>query len=151
MTSYNVLAPIAVFRFEQDGNILYKAWSPHRYGPAYTYDLIIEVEDNQHPMMNLEYLNFIQRIFDYLEIDHDTLNHFSTPYGKYLDMYVDFHSPVPISQRNDHIYFTTMRNQIFSPIFFTWENAVEFLNTQRRTHPLLTRDLQIIVIEHDFI
>ena len=46
MSTYEVIAPIVVVRFkkETDDFFSYMAWSPRRYGPVYTYDLIVEIE-----------------------------------------------------------------------------------------------------------
>lgn len=155
MTTYQVIAPIVIIRFkkEEDSFFSYVAWSPRRYGPIYSFDLIIEIEnkDDYHPSMNTEYSEFLQRIFDHLDLDHEHLERKETSYGHFIDLYVDFHCPVPLENRSDHLYCTILNQQIFSPPFFNYEHLNQYLNQQQIYFPLLSRDLQSTIIEHKII
>ena len=155
MSSYQVIAPIIITRFkkEEENYFSYIAWSPRRYGPIYSYDLIIEIEnkDDYHPAMNTEYAEFLQKIFDHLDLDHEHLEGKETSYGHFIDLYVDFHCPVPLENRSDTLYCTTLNQHVFSPLFFNYDQLNQYLNQQRIYFPLLSRDLQSIDIQHKFI
>jgi hypothetical protein len=152
MTSYIIYAPISIFSFLNENNVVYKAWSPRRYGPIYTYDIVIEIENQSHPMMNNEYFYFIRNIFDHLDMDHETIHQTSmTHYGTFLHFYTDFYSDITVEHRGDHLYFIILHNHIFSPIFFNYDDAMTFLNKQRNYFPLLSNDFQLQVVEHELI
>jgi len=155
MSTYEVIAPIVVVRFkkETDDFFSYMAWSPRRYGPVYTYDLIVEIEnkDDYHPAMNVEFSDFLQRLFNHLDLDHDHLEGIATQYGHFIDLSIDYHCPIPLERRSDTLYCTTLNQQPFSPYFFNLEQLNHYLNQQRISYPLLHRDLQSIEIQHQFI
>lgn len=116
MTSYRVVAPLFLARFQQDNGVLFRAWSPRRYGPAYTYDIVIEGEDDQHPSMSLEYIGALQRVMDAVRLSEG-----------FVDLTTDVHSPVPVEQRGETVYFVTLRDSLFSPVFFLQEDADLYL------------------------
>jgi hypothetical protein len=155
MSTYEVTAPIVIVRFkkETDDCFSYMAWSPRRYGPAYTYEFVVEIENKNdyHPSMNVEFSEFLQRIFNHLDLDHDHLQGTVTQYGLFIDLSVDYHCPIPLERRSDTLYCTTLNHQPFSPYFFNLEQHHHYLNQQRIFYPLLRRDLQSTEIQHQFI
>lgn len=114
MTSYRVIAPLFLARYQESNGVLFRAWSPRRYGPAYTYDIVIESEDDQHPAMNIEYVDALQRVMDEVHGQSDL---------PFVDLTTDYHSPLPVEERGDTAYFVTLRGALFSPIFFIRSDA----------------------------
>jgi hypothetical protein len=117
MTSYQVIAPIFLVRFQGLHGVFFRAWSPRRYGPAYTYDIVIEAEDDQHPAMNIEYTDALQRVMDRVGGDR-----------QFVDLTTDYHCPTPIEKRGDSLYVITLRDSPFSPVFFLREDAELYLD-----------------------
>ena len=143
MTSYNVVAPVFLCRFQKKNGVFFRAWSPSRYGPAYTYDIVIEGEDNQHPSMNMEYVSCLQRVMDHIDLEQKE--------DPFVDMTTDFHCPTTLEERGDELFVITLRDSPFSPVFFMKEDVdlyLEFLNHQFVT---LRPMFHIHTVPHRFI
>jgi hypothetical protein len=151
MTSYSVVAPIIIARFQGNTNLFYQAWSPRRYGPIYQYDIIIEGEDNQHPMMNIEYIDFLHQICDQLNLDNsreDDENDLLLG-RRFLDMSTDYHSTTPLDERGDECYVVVIRGSvIFSPVFFLREDVELYLAFLENEFVTLRPHFQILTIPH---
>lgn len=119
MTSYHVVAPIVLARFQGSDGVFFRAWSPRQYGPAYTYDITIESEDNQHPAMNVEYADLLRRVLN--QVQESPL----------VDLTTDFHCPTPVEERGEEAFVITFRDGPFSPIFFVREDAILYLEYLR--------------------
>ena len=151
MTSYSVVAPIILARFQGNTSIFFRAWSPRRYGPIYQYDIIIEGEDNQHPMMNIEYIDFLHRVCDQLSLDnsHDDDENDLLLGRRFLDMTTDYHSTTPLDERGDECFVVIMRESvIFSPIFFLREDVELYLRFLENEFVTLRPHLRILEIPH---
>ena len=118
MTSYHIVAPVVLVRFQDAQGVFFHGWSPRRYGPAYTYDILLEGEDNQHPAMNMEYTDLVRRIFGILSLTQEP---------SVVDMTTDFHCPIPLEERGEQGFVITFRDGPFSPVFFSREDAVLYL------------------------
>lgn len=142
MTSYHVIAPIVIVRFQGPDGVFFRGWSPRRYGPAYTYDIVIEGEDNQHPSMNIEYTDFMKRVLLLLRE--------SGAEEAMVDMTTDFHCAVNIEERGDEGCFVTYRDSVFSPVFFVREDAVLF---QEHLYEELGREREYVIrsFSHEWI
>lgn len=116
MTSYHVVAPIILVRFQGSDGVFFRGWSPRRYGPAYTYDIVIEGEDNQHPSMNMEYTDLVRRTLSLIQESGEE--------EKMVDMVTDYHCAVPVEERGDFGFIVTYRDSLFSPVFFVREDAL---------------------------
>jgi len=119
MTSYRVVAPVFLVRFQGPEGVLFRGWSPRRYGPVYTYDLVIEAEDDQHPAMNVEYTNMVRRVLDQVQQEQGLRQR-----QRMVDVSTDFHCAVPVEQRGDEGFVVTFQDGVFSPVFFLREDAV---------------------------
>ena len=122
MTSYHVVAPILLGRFQGSDGVFFRAWSPRRYGPSYTYDITIESEDNQHPAMNVEYTDLLRRVL------HQQQGVEESPL---VDLTTDFHCPTPVEERGEEAFVITFRDGPFSPVFFVREDAILYLEYVR--------------------
>ena len=140
MTSYHIVAPVFIGRFQEPDGVVFHTWSPQRYGPAYTYDIIIEGEDDQHPSMNMEYIDALQRVM----YRTDTLNGF-------VDISTDYHCPTPLDERSDVLYLVTLRDSPFSPVFFLKEDAELYLTHLYDSFIGQRPFLQIREATHSFI
>lgn len=143
MTSYQVIAPIFLCRFQNNHTVFFHAWTPSRYGPSYTYDIIIEGEDNQHPCMNIEYISSLQRVMDKIDIEQKEC--------PFVDMTTDFHCPVPAEERADQLYVITLRDHPFSPVFFIKEDVDLYLRFLEDQFITLRPYFKIHTVPHDFI
>jgi hypothetical protein len=141
MTSYRVVAPVFLARFQENNGILFRAWSPRRYGPAYTYDIIIECEDNQHPSMNMEYMDTLQRVMDNVHLS-------SQPF---VDMTTDYHCPVPVEERGETLFVVTLKNSPFSPVFFDYDDAQLYYRYLYSVFVEQRSDLHVQQVEHALI
>lgn len=138
MTSYRVIAPVFLGRFQGPHGVFFRGWSPRRYGPAYTYDLVIESEDDQHPAMNMEYADFIKRVF--LALGRD----------KMVDATTDFHCAVPIEERGEEGFIVTFQDGPFSPVFFLSEDAILYRDYLRYELGL-TYELMVCSFSHEVV
>lgn len=143
MTSYSVVAPVILARFQGPVHVFYQAWSPRRYGPAYQFDLIIEGEDNQHPMMNMEYVDFLHRVTDRLNLEQGE--------HPFVDMTTDFHSTVPLDERGETCFVIVMKDTIFSPVFFLREDIDLYFRFLESEFVTLRSHFQILEISHTTI
>ena len=86
MSTYEVIAPIVVVRFkkETDDFFSYMAWSPRRYGPVYTYDLIVEIEDKLW-LIDFKTSNHIQPTYELQTAIYGKC--YEECYGKKVDNY----------------------------------------------------------------
>lgn len=146
MTSYRVVAPLFIGRFQGPEGVTFHGWSPRRYGPTYTYDLIIEGEDDQHPAMNQEYTDFVRRALDKISKEEE-----KEEGGKALvDTTTDFHCPVPPEERGEEAFLLTFRDGPFSPVFFVREDAILY-----RDHLLqelgASHDIMIRAFPHGWV
>lgn len=149
MTSYSIVAPIIIARFQGSHHVFYRAWSPHRYGPAYEYDIIIEKEDLAHPMMNMEYIDFLHRVCDHLDVEGLSEE---TPYeGHFLEMKTEFHCMVPLSQRGDTCYGIWLGETLFSPLFFLQSDAELYLRFLSEEFITLRSQFRLFTIPHETI
>lgn len=146
MTSYSVVAPVILVRFQGPLHVFYQAWSPRRYGPAYQFDIIIEGEDNQHPMMNMEYTDFLHRVTDGLTLDRENREE-----GPFLDMTTDFHSTVPLDQRGETCFCILMKDTVFSPVFFLRDDVDLYLRFLESEFVALRPFFRILEVPHTTI
>jgi|LauGreDrversion4_2_1035121.scaffolds.fasta_scaffold04402_5 hypothetical protein len=149
MTSYSVVAPVLLARFQGPQRVFYRAWSPRRYGPVYQYDIIIEGEDNQHPMMNIEYVDFLHQVTDYLGVERGQREDGQTEWGGiFLDMTTDFHSTVPLEERGDCCFIIFMGESVFSPVFFLREDVELYLRFLENEFVTLRSLFRVVEIPH---
>lgn len=141
MTSYHVVAPVFLARFQEANHVRFRAWSPRRYGPAYTYDIIIESEDNQHPSMNIEYMDTLQRV----------MNNISLSSESFVDITTDYHCPVPIDERGETLFVVTLKSSLFSPVFFEHDDAQLYYQYLYNVFVEQRNDLAIQQVEHSLI
>lgn len=146
MTSYQVVAPIFLCRFQKDSGVFFRAWSPSRYGPIYTYDIIIEEEDNQHPSMNMEYVSALQRVMDHIDLERKDEQE-----STFVDMTTDFHCPISLDKRTDELYIVTLRDSPFSPVFFLKEDVNLYLEFLEQQFVTIRSMFRIHTVEHEFI
>lgn len=145
MTSYQIIAPIFLCRFQKDSGVFFRAWSPSRYGPVYTYDIIIESEDNQHPSMNMEYIMALQRVMDHIDLEKKEDD------NKFVDITTDFHCPISLDERTDELYIVTLRDSPFSPVFFLKEDVNLYLEFLKQEFVTIRSMFRIYTVEHNFI
>jgi hypothetical protein len=119
MASDRVVAPLFLVRFQQKGGVVFHAWSPRPYGPIYSFQEV--QEDDPHPMMNREYMDALQRVM--MEVQQSS--------DPFVDLTTDIHSPVPVEQRGEQVFFVTLRDSLFSPIFFLEEEAERYIQYVR--------------------
>ena len=142
MTSYHVIAPVFIGRFQGAHGVIFRAWSPRRYGPVYTYDIVIEAEDDQHPSMNIEYTEALQRVMDRTDtVEKD----------KFVDLTTDYHCPTVIEDRGDTLYVITLRDSPFSPVFFLKQDAEIYLEHLSDSFITQRPFLQIREANHSFV
>jgi hypothetical protein len=142
MTSYHIVAPVFLVRFQGSSDVVFHAWSPRRYGPAYTYDIVIESEDNQHPSMNIEYVEALQRVMSVVE-EMDT--------HPFVDLTTDYHCPVPLDERGDRLYVVTLGDSPFSPVFFLREDAELYLTYLSETFVRQQGGFRIREVTHSLV
>lgn len=142
MTSYHVVAPVFLVRFQGPSDVIFRAWSPRRYGPAYTYDIVIESEDNQHPAMNIEYIEALQRLMLIVEeIEPEP----------FVDFTTDYHCPIRIDERGDVLYVVLLGESPFSPVFFVKEDAELYYRHLSKAFLDQRDGLQIREVPHFFV
>lgn len=147
MTSYQIIAPVFLCRFQRETGVFFRAWSPSRYGPVYTYDVVIEGEDNQHPSMNMEYVSALQRVMDHVDLANQEEEQKDT----FVDMTTDFHCPLPLEERGDELYVVTLRDSPFSPVFFFREDVELYLTFLEHQFIELRSHFQIHTASHGLI
>jgi hypothetical protein len=148
MTSYHVIAPVFIGRFQEACGVIFRAWSPRRYGPVYTYDIIIEAEDDQHPSMNIEYIEALQRVMDGTDIDVvDAVDATSA----FVDLTTDYHCPTVIEDRGDTLFLITLRDSPFSPVFFLKQDAEIYLEHLYASFPTCRHLLALRTADHSFV
>jgi hypothetical protein len=107
--------PLVLCHTVQDGIHMFHAWSPLHYHI---------VENNNidfHPMMNPEYSAFMARIHHHLQ----TLN------VGIISLHTDFHCQIPVEQRTNTLFLTTIDHHLSSPLFFSPEIMNHYLSVQR--------------------
>ena len=147
MTSYHVIAPVFIGRFQGAHGVIFRAWSPRRYGPVYTYDIVIEAEDDQHPSMNIEYTEALQRVMDRTDGAVGAVGAVSA----FVDLTTDYHCPTVIEDRGDTLYVITLRDSPFSPVFFLKQDAEIYLEHLSDSFITQRPFLQIQEAIHSFV
>ena len=107
--------PLVLCHTALDGIHTFYAWSPLHYHM---------VEDNNtdiHPMMNPEYSAFMARIHHHLQ----TLN------VGIISLHTDFHCQIPVEQRTNTLFLTTIDHHLSSPLLFSPEIMNHYLSVQR--------------------
>jgi len=82
------------------------------------------VENNNidfHPMMNPEYSAFMARIHHHIQ----TLN------VGIISLHTDFHCQIPVEQRTNTLFLTTIDHHLSSPLLFSPEIMNHYLFVQR--------------------
>jgi hypothetical protein len=99
---------------------------------------VIESEDDQHPAMNMEYTDFIKRVF--LSLGRD----------KMVDASTDFHCAVPVEERGEEGFVVTFQDGPFSPVFFLSEDAILYRD-HLRSELGLTYELMVSSFSHEVV
>jgi hypothetical protein len=108
--------PLVLCHTAIDGIHTFHAWSPLHYHM---------VEDNNidfHPMMNPEYSSFMARIHHHLQ----TLN------VPLISLHTDFHCQIPVEQRTNTFFLTTIDHHLSSPLLFSADVMNHYLSIQRQ-------------------
>jgi len=107
--------PLVLCHTALDGNHTFHAWSPAHYHI---------VDDNHtafHPMMNPDYSAFMARIHHHLQ----TLN------APLISLHTDFHCQIPVEQRTNTFFLTTIDHHLSSPLLFSPDIMNQYLSLQR--------------------
>jgi hypothetical protein len=129
MTPAIVSIPIAILIFDNDGQIIYRAFSPSQY---HTLPGVPD-EDNTFPD---QYGQFLARIYSRISYDTQQPLNNNTNTGKLKEVHTR-NIDVPLGQRNNLCYFSTYTHPHTlykpvhrqSPIFFNFQDAVTYNNS----------------------
>jgi len=108
--------PIVLCHTVLDGIHTFHAWSPAHY------HIIDDNDTNFHPMMNPDYSAFMERIHHHLP----TMNA-----GHIASLHTDLHCQVPVEQRGNTFFLTTINHHLSSPILFSPNVMNQYLSLQR--------------------
>jgi len=98
--------PIIIVRTQENGVTSYTAYSPLNY----------EMNDREHPMMNPSYHRFAERVMDTFNIEIQ------------YSIYTDFNCTTTINERGNMIFFTTLFDNVFSPVAFNASTVNTYMN-----------------------
>lgn len=114
--------PILVTTHLLHDQIHHRAWSSVVYNPAIN-----------HPLLNQNYQNFVNRVINLLNEDLGELQHTHT----------DFHSNTLVNDRGNIAYVAIHSNHVVSPVYF---NAVQANNyaIDHPSHPIINVPHRII-------
>jgi hypothetical protein len=116
--------PLAILIFDNDGQILYRAFSPNNY------NTIPGLPENDNTFPD-QYGQFMARIYNRISYQQGGSN--STQYGKLKEIHTRY-IDTPLSQRTTNCYFTTYvhPHTIYrpvhrqSPVFFDFQGATSY-------------------------
>ena len=114
MTSHRGVSPLFLARFQRKDGVLFRAWSP-RHACSYPFATILEEN------MTREYTDVLQRVMNKIGLLDES----------FVDITTNIYSSVPFNERGDTIYFVTLRDGLFSPIFFMEAEAEIYLRQLR--------------------
>ena len=133
--------PVAVVRFDLNGVQQFRAWSPIHY-------YFIENNDtNLHPMFNIDYHTFMARLYQHL---HQGLN----VYGDVREIHTDFHSHIPLQERQDTAFTSIIGRHLASPVFFSPNTINYYILHQREQHQNnieILNNINLQIMPHAFI
>jgi hypothetical protein len=124
MTPTIVSIPIAILIFDNDGQIIYRAFSPSNY-----HTLPVQPDED-----NLDqYGQFIARIYNRISYDNQQALNNSTQYGKLKEVHTR-NIDIPLVHRTNTCYFTTYTHphtlykpvHRSSPVFFNFQEAATY-------------------------
>ena len=107
--------PLVLCHTEHHGIHTFHAWSPLHY------HFIDNNNTDFHPMMNPEYSAFMARIYQHLP----TLN------AGIISLHTDFHCQIPVEERVDTFFLSTMDHHLSSPLLFSAAIMNHYISLQR--------------------
>jgi hypothetical protein len=131
MTPAIVSIPIAILIFDNDGQIIYRAFSPTQY---HTLSEPVGEDDDTFPD---QFGQFLARIYSRISYDSQQALNNNTNSGKLKEVHTRM-IDVPLGQRTNLCYFSTYTHPHTlykpvhrpSPVFFNFQDAVSYGNSE---------------------
>ena len=131
--------PLVLCHTEHHGIHTFHAWSPLHY------HFVDNNNTDFHPMMNPDYSAFMARIHHHLP----TLN-----VGTVISLHTDFHCQIPVEERDNTFFLTTIDHHLSSPLLFSPDMMNHYISVQREQFadsPQLLNTLRLEMGTHSLL